>query len=176
MNLDSIDNMFIVSPPQKVVDAQEDETESQNDSNDSLLDFNDLDIDFLKEDWDDGGEDLEFSELDMDLLDVDFLQDVLKLFEEINILKQKQRDKAGAGDISGNIIGTALGFDKTTQYNTIIDESQGQIWFYREVNGIISIRVPIESGTKIESENEGVKNSIIVNDGDSVVIIIKQSG
>ena len=112
----------------------------------------------------------------MDLLDVDFLQDVLKLFEEINILKQKQRDKSGAGDTSGTIIGTTLGFDKTTQYNTIIDQSAGQIWFYREVNGIISIRVPIESGTKIESNNEGVQNSIIVNDGDSVVIIIKQSG
>ena len=112
----------------------------------------------------------------MDLLDVDFLQDVLKLFEEVNLLKQKQRDKGQTGSIEGNIIGTALGFDKTTQYNTIIDDSQGQIWFYREVNGVIDIRVPIESGVKIESENEGVKNSIIVNDGDSVIIIIKQSG
>jgi hypothetical protein len=176
MNLDSIDNMFIVSPPQEVKDAENEEANAREDSSDSLLDFNDLDIDYLAEDWDQGEEDLEFNELDMDLLDVDFLQDVLKLFEEINILKQKQRDKSGAGDTSGTIIGTTLGFDKTTQYNTIIDQSSGQIWFYREVNGIISIRVPIESGTKIESNNEGVQNSIIVNDGDSVVIIIKQSG
>jgi len=176
MDLDSIDNMFIVSPPKVVTEAQDDETDDRDDSNDSILDFNDLDIDYLKEDWDEGEEDLDFNELDMDLLDVDFLQDVLKLFEEINIVKQKQRDKAGAGDTSGNIVGTTLGFDKTTQYNTIIDNSQGQIWFYREVNGIIDIRVPIESSVNIESENEGVKNSIIVNDGDSVVIIIKQSG
>ncbi len=176
MNLDSIDNMFIVSPPADVQDAQDEEAEARDDNSDSLLDFNDLDIDFLAEDWDQGEEDLEFNELDMDLLDVDFLQDVLKLFEEVNILKQKQRDKSGGGDTSGTIIGTAVGFDKTTQYNTIIDQSAGQIWFYREVNGIISIRVPIESGTKIESNNEGVQNSIIVNDGDSVVIIIKQSG
>ena len=112
----------------------------------------------------------------MDLLDVDFLQDVLKLFEEINIIKQKARDKGQTGSTDGNIVGTALGFDKTTQYNTIIDEAAGQIWFYREVNGIIDIRIPIESSVNIESENEGVKNSIIVNDGDSVVIIIKQSG
>ena len=176
MNLDSIDNMFIVSPPQRVVEAQEDEAEDQNDGSDSLLDFNDLDIDYLKEDWDEGEEDLDFNELDMDLLDVDFLQDVLKLFEEINILKQRQRSKAGGGSTDGNIVGTALGFDKNTQYNTIIDEGAGQIWFYREVNGIIDIRIPIESSVKIESENEGVTNSIIVNDGDSVVIIIKQSG
>ena len=176
MNLDSIDNMFIVSPPAAVQDATNDEAEARDDSSDSLLDFNDLDIDYLKEDWDEGEEDLDFNELDMDLLDVDFLQDVLKLFEEINIVKQRQRAKAGSGDTSGNIIGTSLGFDKTTQYNTIIDEGAGQIWFYREVNGIIDIRIPIESSVQIESENEGVKNSIIVNDGDSVVIIIKQSG
>ena len=176
MNLDSIDNMFIVSPPQEVKDATDEAAEARDDSSDSLLDFNDLDIDYLKEDWDEGEEDLDFNELDMDLLDVDFLQDVLKLFEEINIIKQKARDKGQTGSTDGNIVGTALGFDKTTQYNTIIDEAAGQIWFYREVNGIIDIRIPIESSVKIESENEGVKNSIIVNDGDSVVIIIKQSG
>ena len=176
MNLDAIDNMFIVSPPQNVQEAVDETAENQEDGSDSLLDFNDLDIDYLKEDWDEGEEDLDFSELDMDLLDVDFLQDVLKVFEEINILKQKQRDKGGSGSTDGNIVGTALGFDKNTQYNTIIENSTGQIWFYREVNGIIDIRVPIESSVNIESENEGVKNSIIVNDGDSVIIIIKQSG
>ena len=176
LNLDSIDNMFIVTPPKAVQDATDEEAEAREDSSDSLLDFNDLDIDYLKEDWDEGEEDLDFNELDMDLLDVDFLQDVLKLFEEINIIKQKARDKGQTGSTDGNIVGTALGFDKTTQYNTIIDEAAGQIWFYREVNGIIDIRIPIESSVKIESENEGVTNSIIVNDGDSVVIIIKQSG
>ena len=176
MNLDAIDNMFIVSPPDRIVEAENEQGAADKDSGDSILDFTDLDIDFLKEDWDEGDENLEFSELDMDLLDVDFLQDILKIFEEVNILKQKQRDKAGQGDVEGNIIGTALGFDKNTQYNTIIDDSTGQIWFYREVNGIISIRVPITSSVNLESENEGVKNSIIVNDGDSVVIIIKQSG
>ena len=176
MNLDAIDNMFIVSPPQNVQEAVDETAENQEDGSDSLLDFNDLDIDYLKEDWDEGEEDLDFSELDMDLLDVDFLQDVLKIFEEVNILKQKQRDKGGSGSTDGNIVGTALGFDKNTQYNTIIENSTGQIWFYREVNGIIDIRVPIESSVNIESENEGVKNSIIVNDGDSVIIIIKQSG
>ena len=31
------------------------------------------------------------------------------------------------------IEGTAFGFDKDTQYNTIVDKGLGQIWFYREV-------------------------------------------
>ena len=69
-----------------------------------------------------------------------------------------------------------MGFDKETQFNTIIDEGAGQIWFYREVNGVISIRIPIESNLRLDTENEGKQNSIIVNDGESVLIIIKQSG
>ena len=109
----------------------------------------------------------------MDLLDVDFLQDVLVAIEEVNILKT--RSSAGAG-ASSDIVGTILGFDKNTQYNTIIDQGMGQIWFYREVNGIISVRIPIGSNTTIESENEGKQNLISVGDGQSVVIINKQSG
>ena len=81
-----------------------------------------------------------------------------------------------ATTFKGNIVGTALGFDKQTQYNTIIDQGAGQIWFYREVNGVISVRIPIDSNTTLESENEGKKNLISVGDGQSVVIIIRQSG
>ena len=172
INLNMIDNMFIVSPPQEIKEVVEEESKS-SDTSTSLLDFTELDQDLLKEEWEE--EDLEYTELDMDLLDVDFLQDVLVAIEEVNILKrstQSANNSSGTADIQGTI----LGFDKDTQYSTIIDQGMGQIWFYREVNGIISIRVPIESGTKIESNNEGVQNSIIVNDGDSVVIIIKQSG
>lgn len=173
MNLDTIDNMFIVSPPEKIVNAQAEESTGNSSTSNGILDFNDLDIDYLKEDWGDE-DDLEFTELDIDLLDVDFLQDVLVTIEEVNILKRstKSAENASGGDITG----TQIGFDKDTQYNTIIDQSMGQIWFYRNVNGIISIRVPIESGTRLESNNEGKTNLILVNDGESVVIIIKQSG
>ena len=173
MNLNTIDNMFIVSPPEKIVDAQAEESSGSSSSDSGILDFNDLDIDYLKEDWDDE-ENLEFTELDMDLLDVDFLQDVLVTIEEVNILKRSTRSNNNAE--GGVIEGTTVGFDKETQYNTIIDQAMGQIWFYRDVNGLIDIRVPIEQGTRIESENEGKTNLILVNDGESVVIIIKQSG
>ena len=174
MNLDMIDNMFIVSPPEKIKNAQAEESTGTSSSDSGILDFNDLDIDYLKEDWDDGEESLEFTELDMDLLDVDFLQDVLVTIEEVNILKRSTRSNNSAE--GGIIEGTSLGFDKESQYNTIIDSSMGQIWFYRDVNGLIDIRVPVEQGTRIESENEGKTNLILVNDGESVVIIIKQSG
>ena len=109
----------------------------------------------------------------MDLLDVDFLQDVLVALEEVSIFNRKS---ASAGE-AGNIIGTtAPGFDKNTQYNTIIDQGAGQIWFYREVNGVISVRIPIGSNVTLDTENEGKKNNIIVGDGQSVIIIIRQSG
>jgi len=174
MNLDTIDNMFIVSPPEKIQDATDERDNGNIDSGDSILDFNDLDIDFLKEDWGEGEESLEFTELDIDLLDVDFLQDILVTIEEVNILKRGTRSAENAS--GGDIVGTKLGFDKDTQFNTLIDQSMGQIWFYRNVNGVIDIKVPIESGTRIESENEGKTNLILVNDGESVIIIIKQSG
>ena len=172
INLNMIDNMFIVAPPQEIKKVVEEESKS-SDSSTSLLDFTELDQDLLKEEWDE--EDLEYTELDMDLLDVDFLQDVLVAIEEVNILKRStQSAQASAG--TTDIQGTTLGFDKDTQYNTIIDQGMGQIWFYREVNGIISVKIPIDSNTTLRSENEGKENLITVGDGQSIVIIIRQGG
>jgi hypothetical protein len=172
INLNMIDNMFIVAPPQEIKEVVEEER-SSSDTGTSLLDFNELDQDLLKEEWEE--EDLEYTELDMDLLDVDFLQDVLVAIEEVNILKrstQSANNATGTADIQGTI----LGFDKETQYNTIIDQGMGQIWFYREVNGIISVKIPVDSNTTLRSENEGKENLITVGDGQSIVIIIRQGG
>ena len=174
LTMNMIDNMFIVSPPEQITEAvNEEQGRNSGDNSTSLLDFTELDQDLLKEDWD--GEDLEYTELDMDLLDVDFLQDVLVAIEEVNILKRStQSAQAGSGEF--DIQGTILGFDKNTQFNTIVDTGTGQIWFYREVNGIISVKVPIDGSTTLRSENEGKENLITVGDGQSVVIIINQSG
>ena len=172
INLNMIDNMFIVAPPQEIKEVVEEESKSSEGGN-SLLDFTELDQDLLKEEWEE--EDLEYTELDMDLLDVDFLQDVLVAIEEVNILKrstQSANNATGTADIQG----TNLGFDKDTQYNTIIDQGMGQIWFYREVNGIISVKIPIDSNTTLRSENEGKENLITVGDGQSIVIVIRQGG
>lgn len=173
ISLNMIDNMFIVNPPQEIQEQADETQNNRQDSSNSLLDFNELDTDYLADDYL-AEDDLEFNELDMDLLDVDFLQDVLVALEEVNILKNKRVLSSSTG--SGDIVGTTIGFDKRTQYNTIIDQGAGQIWFYREVNGVISVRIPIGAGTSLESENEGQKNLITVGDGQSVVIIIRQGG
>lgn len=171
INVSMIDNMFIVSPPQEIKDEQAERESRANDSSNSILDFTDLDTDYLKEDFL-AEDDLEFTELDMDLLDVDFLQDVLVAIEEVDILKAGTAQSQGGQQFSG----TSLGFDKETQYNTFVDTGLGKLIFYRDVNGVIGIKVSQDSNTRIESENEGKKNVITVGDGTSVVIIIKQGG
>ena len=171
INLNMIDNMFIVNPPKQIIKAVEESSASRSDASTSILDFTDLDTDFLAKDFL-AKDEFEFTELDMDLLDVDFLQDVLVAIETVDILRRGTRSAQGTEEFSG----TALGFDKETQYNSIIDQGMGQLWFYREVNAVISIRVPIGSNTTLESTNEDKKSIITVGDGQSVIIIINQSG
>lgn len=170
ITMNIIDNMFIVSPPREVDGLGENEGQTgANDSGYGLLDFNDLDIDYLKEDWDE--ESLEFSELDIDLLDVDFLQDVLVTLDDVDALAE--RDSSGGVNIKGT---NAPGFDSDTQFNTFIDQGNGQIWFYRVVNGTVSVRVPVTANATLDTTNEGKRSLITVGDGQSVVIIIRQGG
>lgn len=171
INVSMIDNMFIVSPPKEIRNEEDERASRTSDSSSSILDFTDLDTDYLKEDFL-AEDDLEFTELDMDLLDVDFLQDVLVAIEEVDVLEAGTKQAQGGQRFTG----TKLGFDKDTQYNTFVDKGLGKLIFYRDVNGIIGIKVSQDSNTRIESENEGKKNVITVGDGTSVVIIIKQSG
>ena len=172
INLNMIDNMFIVSPPNEIEERQDEGSNGTGNTDNNILDFTDLDTDYLADDYL-AEDDLEFTELDIDLLDVEFLQDVLVALEKVSIFNRKSAGAGEAGEIQGTI---APGFDKNTQYNTLIDQGAGQIWFYREVNGIISVKVPIGSNVTLETENEGKRNNIIVGDGQSVVIIIRQSG
>ena len=166
-----IDNLFIVSPPEEVTQAVE-ETRTENSSSNILtadfLEFNELEKDYLEEDTD-----WSFSELDIDLLDVDFLQDLLAIIEEGDLLQRKKGGGGAAAFEGVDIIGTAPGLDKHTQYNTIIDES-GQIWFYRQVQGIISIKLPIEANAKIFTVTDERESVITVGDGEAINIRILQ--
>ena len=165
-----IDNLFIVSPPTEITTAVE-ETRTENSSSNILtadfLEFNDLETDYLAED------DWSYSELDIDLLDVDFLQDLLEIIEETDLLDRKKSSSAGGFD-QVNITGTTPGLDPNTQYNTIIDDS-GQIWFYRQVSGIISIKLPIDTNARIQTITDEKESIILVGDGESVSIIIRQT-
>jgi len=163
-----IDNMFIVNPPTEIQEQQE-QQQNENNSNNILdadfLEFNDLEQDYLDE------RELEYTELDRDLLDVDFLQDLLEIIEEADLL---DRDRNQGGFDNVNIVGTIPGFDKDTQYSTIVEDS-GKVWFYREVQGIISIRVAQDANAQINTITDEKESIITVGDGQSVNIIIRQT-
>ena len=164
-----IDNLFIVSAPTEVQQAVQEEANENSKTNvftADFLEFNELEKDHLDK------RELEYRELDMDLLDVDFLQDMLAIIEEADLL-QRKKGKSVKGFENVNITGTNPGFDKESQYNTIVDDS-GQIWFYRQVTGIISIRLPIEANASISTITDEKESLITVNDGYAINIIITQ--
>jgi hypothetical protein len=169
-----IDNMFIVNPPEEVVDqVAEESSNNENDSSNILdvdfLEFNDLEEDYFEDD------ELEYTELDRDLLDVDFLQDlldvVLEIDRKVGIDAERKADPFGVARIEG----TAFGFDKDSQYNTIVDKGLGQIWFYREVQGVISIKIPIYAQATIRTTTDEKGSLIKVGDGSSINITITQT-
>ena len=173
LNLNMIDNMFIVSQPEEIEKAVEDQ--QQENRGIDYLAFTDLDVDFLEENLleDDTEATLEFTELDIDYLGVDFLQDLLEVIEDVDTLGKDSlaAKKSGNDTITGTL---NPGFDPKTQFNTILDTA-GMIRFYREVNGRISIKVPVGSNAKIETDIENRPNTICVNDCSGINIYIRQT-
>ena len=168
-----IDNLFIVSPPEEVNEqVAEEQSKSENDSNNVLdvdfLEFNDLEENYFEDD------ELEYTELDRDLLDVDFLQDLLDVVLDIDRKVGLDKQQSQAFGVV-RIDGTLPGFDKDTQYSTIVDKGLGQIWFYREVNGIISIKIPMFAQASIRTITDEKESSIQVGDGSSLNITITQT-
>jgi len=172
-----IDNMFIVNPPNEVRQAIEEQAQDDLYDDQGLLDvdfleFNELEGDALA----DTEEDLEFSELDIDLLDVDFLVDLLDVVEELEKttvqLSDVQASSGGTFDV--NLRGAVLGFNKDSQYNVFVQD--GDIYFYRNVNGVIEIVVAAGGAGILETNVDGYQGIIEFGNGDpSIEIIINQS-
>ena len=175
LDLNMIDNMLIVSEPEKITEAVEEQAEELKGDN-GLLDFSGLDASALEQDLlKETEEDLEFSELDMNFLDVDFLVDLLDVVEEVGTALDK-----GKGSTSGDadlgvdkIVGTLAGFDPTTQFNTL--SLDGKIYFFRQVTNTASIRVVSGTSARIEVYDSNLKDTIIcLNDCEGTTIIIRQ--
>lgn len=166
-----IDNMFIVNPPAEIKEKiQEDLNENQDSGilDVDFLEFNELETDYFAE----TEQELEFSELDIDFLDVDFLTDLLDIIEELDkVVAGSQPVEAGSGEV--DLRGATIGKNANSQYNIFIEDDG--IVFYRSVNGVIKLRVPVGSSTRIETIVEGYEGIIQLNGGDDSLIIIKQS-
>ena len=169
-----IDNMFIVNPPQEVKQAVEEAARDDSNQDQGILDvdfleFNELEQDALK----DSEGDLEFTELDIDLLDVDFLQDLLDVIEalEKTVARLDDQQASTTGPIKLN--GAVFGFNKDSQFN--IFEQDGDIVFYRNVNGVINIVIGAGGSGFLDTRVDGYEGIITFGSGDGIEIIINQS-
>jgi len=167
-----IDNMFIVNPPTEVREAVEESVQENEDSgilDVDFLEFNELEQDALKN----TEVNLEFSELDIDFLDVDFLRDLLDVVEELEKTTVKLVDtqqQSTSGDVT--LRGATLGKNNDSQYNIFVEEDG--LVFYRDVQGVIRIKVPLDSSTKLVTTVEGYEGVIDLNAGDDSIIVITQ--
>ena len=169
-----IDNMFIVSPPQEVKEAIEEDLADNANKDQGLLDidfleFNELEYDYLEEDA------LEFTELDIDYLDVDFLTDVLDVVEELVKTTAALDDRAIAGtSLGAQLKGATFGLNTDSQYN--VYEDSGKIVFYRQVEDTIRLVFAVDASVKIDTEVDGYSGIIDLNQGQDSIIVIKQGG
>ena len=172
ITVNMINNMFIVSEPKEITEQQQAEQTTRND----LLDFDGLDKDFLEEDLLELDDDnsVEFNALDIDYLGVDLLIDLLDTLDLSvgdNLNEELLDDKQGVTNITGTL---NPGFDPVTGYNTIIETTT--VWFYRDMNGVISLRLDASGVYQITTQPEGKNSLICVNGCGGSTIFIKQGG
>ena len=169
-----IDNMFIVSPPQEVKEAIEEQLANDLDSDQGLLDidfleFDGLDIDYLEDDA------LEFTELDIDYLNVDFLTDVLNVVEALVATTARLDDSAiSQSSLGAELKGADFGLNTDSQYN--VYEQDGKIYFYRSVNETIQIILSVQARTSIRTSVDGYEGVILLNGDDDSIIDLRQGG
>lgn len=175
LDLNMIDNMFIVSEPEQITTAKEEQIqELQGDA--GLLDFNGLDADALEIESleDNTADNYAFTELDINFLDVEFLKDLLNILEDnIDSLGNELDD--GVGDGTDKLIGTRFGNDPNTQFNSFA-EYDGKIFLLRQISNTIGIKLEKGSTARIEifDEDNG-EDLICLNSCDGIYISITQN-
>lgn len=171
-----INNMFIVNPPPAIRQAMEESYSDEQNSDQGMLDvdfleFNELESDALSDTMEG-----DFTELDIDYLDVDFLQDLLDVIEELVKTKVVLADQqaGGADKLAGfQLRGATVGFNKDSQYN--IFEQDGDLVFFRDVNGHINIIITAGGSGTVETIVEGYEGIITFGDGEGIEIVIRQN-
>ena len=169
-----IDNMFIVNPPEEVAQAIEDQRAQE-----ARFDYGQLDADFLAfdeldKDYEDYLEEDDFNRLDYDALGGDFLVDLLDIIEELERTMGDLSDQQASTGIGKAVLkGATYGLNTDSQYN-IFNEDGGLV-FYRDVNGVISLRFLSGGAITVDTEVDGYKGIITADGGGDIVVVIKQS-
>jgi len=167
ITLDLIDNMLIVTPPKEQISAEEQQQSAQAD----YLEFNDLDVDLLHEDSFEEEENVDFDELDIDLLSTNFLEDLLDVLEELDVVEEKENLTNFASGIK--ITGTKVGQDTETQITTLIQGNQVKLM--RMVNQNAQVLVNGDQSYTVIFIQDGVSRTIQVNGSATSSITIRQS-
>ena len=169
-----IDNMFIVNPPDEIKQQMEDQYNEDMEADKGILDVDFLEFNELEGDAGLSKDELEFTELDVDFLDVDFLVDLLDVVEELIRTTEDLADvQAQQGGGQFTLKNAEVGFNKDSQYN--IFEQDGDVIFYRNVNGSIRLAFDIGASARIDTIVEGYEGSILLNGGDDIIVVITQS-
>ena len=114
-------------------------------------------------------ENLEFTELDIDLLDVDFLRDLLDVFEEID---REEEENVLQEEGAFTVQGTKVGFDSQTQISTFMQGQQ--VVLQRQVENMARFELMQNTGYTIKLDDNGERFNIILNKGGDVYISIVQ--
>jgi hypothetical protein len=165
LTLDQIDNMLIVKPPkQNKLLTEEDASQANNVLDMDLLEFDQLEQDYLAED------DLEFNELDINFLDTNFFEDMLKIMDELDKLKDNDLEQE---QTVTRIIGTKIGQDMDTQIITLV--TGDLLSLRRKVEQSVQVDLSASQGYTVIFIQNGISNTIKINGGGDSVITIKQS-
>ena len=168
-----IDNMFIVNPPTEIRQAMEESYSDEQNSDQGVLDIDFLEFNELEANALDDTMEGDFSELDIDYLDVDFLQDLLDVVEALEKTRVVLVDDRQGVDLAGfKLRGATAGFNKESQYN--IFEQDGDLVFFRDVNGHINIIITAGGSGTVETIVEGYEGIITFGDGEGIEIVIRQ--
>tara|TARA_R110002074_G_scaffold90318_1_gene197790 strand:- start:192 stop:1376 length:1185 start_codon:yes stop_codon:yes gene_type:complete len=176
LNLDMIDNMFIVSEPAEITVAKEEQIQELK-GDGGLLDFDGLDANAIEQDvLADTTEDLEYTELDIDLLNVDFLRDLLEVMETGNKGTDLLGDSSGSSDGGGNnkLIGAVFGVNPDNQFN-IIPDLDGKVFFLRQASNVVSVKLLRGSQGQLEVRDGDMGDTIIcLSSCENIIITIVQ--
>ena len=170
MTLGLIDNMLIVSRPQEVQQAVEEQQGSSTTAEldrDFFEDAPDLNCDALVEECE---ESEEITRLDIDLLGMDLLVDLLALVETAS---KKAKSNQVATISSVELTGIIAGYDPLYQTYTFVED--GLIYFVHEGANRYDIGIDVNAGTYLFINNAGVIMEVEINGAGDNVIIINQS-
>ena len=172
MTLGLIDNMLIVSRPEEVNEAVEEQQSGTSPTaeldKDFFEDAPDLDCDALVEECDE--EEKEITRLDIDLLGIDLLVDLLALVETASKKAKNQQTSILQGV---ELEGIIAGFDPVYLTYTFVED--GLIYFVHEGVNRYDIGIDINAGTYLFINNAGVIMEVQINGAGDNVIIINQS-